>query len=650
MKPGPTYQELKARVEYLETRLQKVSSGKADLYLVLHLVEQLNPLAGVESFLDSLMTTLCSNLGGSNVEIYYLDEGAIHYANLYGQRDIVKIIEDPLVQEVFNSHRFIEQRRTPEHTLISDGQVAPASTWVMPLMVGKELIGAVKIADLGGMTHTREYLSPFFSHVALIFSNQMKTRLAEAANQAKSRFLATMSHEIRTPLNGILGMAQLLSSPDCNPEMRRECARTILASGNTLLGLLNDVLDLSKIEANRLELNMTMVNPQTLLDDVLALFLGSARQKGLALSATWLGASHKAYDLDPLRVRQMLSNLVSNAVKFTDQGCIALEARECVDAQGSLCLEFAVTDTGIGIAKNKQHELFKPFSQIDSGVARRYLGTGLGLSLVLRFSELMQGEAGVDSELGQGARFWFRIRVPTSEDTANALPDITLEPSPLIQDLQPFHLLWLGDHAASQADIEALAHQAGIKLTSFRQSQQAFAAMSAGHQFEAIVLVNPLAEQLDEWTQWLKKQAITGDQVRLVVLCDLGTDAVASVSFPLESDADLLQWPSDAHQLTAFLHKVVDRSIMALESEWAWSEEEKACLARCAGIDDALDELERSLDKNLFNAIGHFQVLQHLVEDCVVAPRFEALAKWINEMKFEQALGALRQLRAAFKT
>jgi len=232
---------------------------------------------------------------------------------------------------------------------------------------------------------------------------------AEAANIAKSRFLANMSHEIRTPLNGILGMAQLLQEPGVSERERIGYAQTIYDSGQTLLALLSDILDLSKVEAGKLELEQVTFEPQQLISEIHEQFSGTVEKKGLTLESVTDGLLAQHYRSDPRRLRQMLANLLSNAIKFTAQGQISIRASEAGRNGDTAILEFSVTDTGIGIAADTRALLFQPFSQIDSSSTRRYSGSGLGLSMVRSLAQLMGGEVGVESEPGQGSRFWFRI-------------------------------------------------------------------------------------------------------------------------------------------------------------------------------------------------------------------------------------------------
>lgn len=233
---------------------------------------------------------------------------------------------------------------------------------------------------------------------------------AEAANVAKSRFLATMSHEIRTPMNAILGMAQLLAEPKLKDEDRLDFSRIILDAGESLLHLVNDILDYSKAEAGKIHLESLAFQPGLVLEEVVTLFSALAQEKHLTLTAAWQG-SDALYLGDPRRIRQILMNLVSNAIKFTERGTVHIAGLvQERDAQ-SAWLEFSVTDTGVGLSPEQQQVLFKPFSQVDSSMTRQFAGAGLGLSIVKQLAELMGGQVGVESQPGQGSRFYVRVRV-----------------------------------------------------------------------------------------------------------------------------------------------------------------------------------------------------------------------------------------------
>lgn len=242
---------------------------------------------------------------------------------------------------------------------------------------------------------------------------------AEAANIAKSRFLATMSHEIRTPMNAILGMAQVIMQPGVEEAERLASARTIYHTGQALLTLLNDILDLSKIEAGKIELESIALSPARIIGDTQTLFAKLIDDKGLQIEASWHGSSER-YLGDPHRLSQMLANLVGNALKFTSRGSICIEGCEVASTAQTTTLEFSVRDTGIGIPEDKQGLLFLPFSQADSSTTRHYGGTGLGLSIVRMLAQAMGGTAGVESVAGRGSRFWFRIlarRLDPAADT-----------------------------------------------------------------------------------------------------------------------------------------------------------------------------------------------------------------------------------------
>ncbi|TXN43920.1 hybrid sensor histidine kinase/response regulator, partial [Methylobacterium sp. WL18] len=249
---------------------------------------------------------------------------------------------------------------------------------------------------------------------------------AERASAAKSEFLAAMSHEIRTPLNGILGYADLLLDESAIRDEDRRRLELIHSSGAALLTVVNDILDFSKIEAGELTLDPVGFPLAALVDSTVSIVRGSALRSGLWIEAEIDPALPRVVVGDPGRLRQVLLNLLNNAVKFTPEGSVIVTVRregEGIAPEGGPgdVVRFAVTDTGIGIAPAQQERLFKRFSQVDGSISRRFGGTGLGLAISRHLVTLMGGEIGMDSREGAGSTFWFRLVLPRSNEAVDAL-------------------------------------------------------------------------------------------------------------------------------------------------------------------------------------------------------------------------------------
>ncbi len=315
-----------------------------------------------------------------------------------------------------------------------------------------------------------------------IASLREETLRADQSNQAKSAFLAAMSHELRTPMNGVIGMTGLLLDTPLTNE-QREFVETIRLSGNLQLNVINDVLDFSKIESGKLELENQPCEISRNIEEVFSLVALDARKKGLDLLYLIDSKVPPWIYGDVTRLRQVLMNLIANAVKFTHKGeiFVAVAMREEATANTAPLIEFSVRDTGIGIPPERQQSLFQPFYQVEASTTRKYGGSGLGLAICARLVALMGGTISVQSTAGQGAVFTFSVR-------ASAAPAETVRFSPPADvNINDKHILVVDDNASSRAILDTLLTRWSMRCTTTDTPQAALQLLQSGQRFDAVL-------------------------------------------------------------------------------------------------------------------------------------------------------------------
>ncbi|MEH6565173.1 MAG: response regulator [Halopseudomonas sp.] len=285
----------------------------------------------------------------------------------------------------------------------------------------------------------------------------MARKTAQEANRIKSEFLANMSHELRTPLNGILGFSNLLQRTEMTPR-QEEYLGTITKSADNLLAIINEILDFSKIEAGKLVLENMPFNLRDLIQDTLTMLAPAAHHKGVELVSLIYRDTPMGLSGDPLRLKQILSNLVSNAIKFTHEGSVCLRTMLEEEDDDQVTLRLSVTDTGVGLTSAQQKTLFKAFSQVDNSLSRQPGGTGLGLVITKRLVEQMHGDIGLNSVPNEGSEFWLTIRLSKSSQAADDLP---------LQPLKGHHVAICEPHPLSQQALIHCLQDLGLEISIF---------------------------------------------------------------------------------------------------------------------------------------------------------------------------------------
>lgn len=389
---------------------------------------------------------------------------------------------------------FSQLRSSPRQAMVISSPYGAVALVIAASLFGSEaflpFLASIPFAAAGlfvlvMMTMLREErIRDFQGHQAHLIEELEQARdKANAANDAKSNFLGVISHELRTPMNGVLGAAQLLGATRLE-DTQREYLTIIRNSGDNLLSLLNDILDMTKIEAGKMTFDVVDISVEDLQRRVVGPFQAQAEAKGLDFETRLEGDLPSVVRGDPLRVCQVIHNLLSNAVKFTDAGTVTyrVEGRRVADQR--VRFAFSVTDSGAGISPDDLQRLFQPFTQVDASSTRRFGGTGLGLTISRRLANIMGGDISVTSELGKGSTFTFTVEAEVVEWQRVVAEEVAVEE---VEDARALSVLVVEDHPVNRMILEAWMSSAGHASTSAENGQIAVD-VAAGQAFDLIVM------------------------------------------------------------------------------------------------------------------------------------------------------------------
>lgn len=357
---------------------------------------------------------------------------------------------------------------------------------------------------------------------------EQESKRAIAADKAKTEFLATMSHEIRTPMNGIIGMAELLTFSPLD-EKQEEYVGSIRSSGELLLTIINDTLDFAKIEARQLEFEKKPVILRNLLEDIIRLLQKRADENRISIHVSWPdGFSMPVIETDPVRLRQILINIIGNALKFTKNGSVHICITDLGRTEEAIELKFEIEDTGIGIAPEKIDAIFNRFTQADSSTTRKYGGTGLGLAICKLLVEMMGGTIGVESKPGEGSLFWFQLKFSVlgkAKNTNEKFMSDTLSPLPDEMPCLNGHILIVEDDRVGQRMAKSILQELGCTFDVAADGQEALDILAEKHAFYDLVLMDWQMPVMDgheaifhirqnPWGEHLKIIALTANAVQ----------------------------------------------------------------------------------------------------------------------------------------
>ncbi len=491
-----------AELNRLKERAKKLAIDKSYQQLVMQLMSRMSEASGLDNVIDNMLHSIVDVIGGANLILYYKIDDSIFYADVYGVKKQLTQLYDERIVTAFATGEPVEYEHDFSDTHMLTPAFTHAYTWIYPLKVGIKVIGVFEMNSLHiAMRDLYKQLPLFFNYAALVLKNeilghsrlkQINTQLqqeiavrkkteqalltakndAEAASRAKSVFLANMSHELRTPMNAVLGFSQLLQRDKDLTATQLESLSIINNSGKHLLSLINEVLDMAKIEAGKMVIENSNFDLNALIYDAIDMMSERARAKGLKLLLEQSTDFPRFVCSDESKLRQILLNLISNAVKYSKKGCVTVQLSiKALAGQQECLLIFAVKDTGVGIAEQNLPLVFETFVQVGEESDRQ--GSGLGLPITRQYAQLMGGQINVSSELGKGSVFTLELPViqVTQADCINKTIN-ELQVQGLEIGQQQYRVLVVEDQLENRLLLKKLLESVGFQVFEAENGKQ----------------------------------------------------------------------------------------------------------------------------------------------------------------------------------